>query len=428
VIFGNSISAYGAIRSLSRHDVPLYLVAPDPGISGRSRYVRDILSVDPSSPDLIPRVNEWVRRKMAGEAVLFVGGSDYYLEALAQGREGLAEGIRATFPDAIAVRKVRDKAETCQIAESIGLAVPGTARIRSRRELESSLAAGLSIQPPYLLKAQDSARLLAECGVKGVVCEAAADVPATYDAHDGFFGDLLIQELIPGGEDRLINVIAVLNADGAPLAVFVNRKVRSVAPFLSCTLMETDWDASAVDQSLRLLKTIRYRGYANVEFKLDPRDRLPKLMEINGRLTLSNSHALRCGLDLPFLMYRDALTGAEPPLRSVSRGYPARILWWYPASDLVGLGHRLRARELRLGRVIRETLGRGYVVEPFRWRDPGPGLYQVWRMVRGAAIGAGRFARRFVAAFGSGGHSEGGRERARREVEDDRGPGKTTDD
>ena len=62
-----------------------------------------------------------------------------------------------------------------------------------------------------------------------------------------------------------------------------------------------------------LLAALGWVGVAMAEFKVDPRDGRPKLLEVNPRFWGSLNHAIVCGVDFPWLLYRMAMEGDVEP-------------------------------------------------------------------------------------------------------------------
>ena len=67
-----------------------------------------------------------------------------------------------------------------------------------------------------------------------------------------------------------------------------------------------------VEQGLALLRALSFHGLSQVEMIRDPRDGKYKLIEVNARLWQWHSLAAACGVDLPWIAYRD-LTGERLP-------------------------------------------------------------------------------------------------------------------
>jgi len=141
--------------------------------------------------------------------------------------------------------------------------------------------------------------------------------------------------------------------------------------------METMWSKKVLNYSNDLVKEIGYIGYANPEYKYDTRDGKIKLMEINGRISLSNSHSLCCGTSVIDTMYQDALNGPLAPQQVFARNYPENYLWWMPIDDIVAAIRLFKSGSLKMKDYFRSMVGSGYVIEPFNIKDPIPFIYHI---------------------------------------------------
>lgn len=374
IIFGDHIAACGAISGLSKYNIPIYMVSKTgKGLSTKSRFVKKVLRLDPKDAGFIDKLNCWIKDNVGSEAVLIIAGDDDYLDILSKKHNELNGDIKTTFPEWEIVKLVREKRHTYRIAEELGIPVPCTYHVSSRADLEKLLNNDKNkLVFPLLMKPEDSALFLKQFGNKGIVCHNENELLVNYDKHDGFNGNLLLQDLIPGEESRLVSSLVTLNRESEPTGFLINHKKRSQGKFLSCTLVATTWSDQVLQYSLKLLKRIGYYGYAGTQFKLDPRDNRFKLMEINGRVTMSNSLALKCGVNLPYLMYQEALTGSLPVLKDFRQTYHNNVIWWYPAGDVAAI---FRNKEyLKPIAYVKSLIGNGYTIEPFNWRDPLPSI------------------------------------------------------
>lgn len=379
ILFGDHIAAYGVVRALGPFGIPIYVVsAKGDGITTKSRYVKEVLPLPADADDFCTRLQQWGLKKVGGGAVLIVAGPDDYLDVLSQHYDDLPKGWRPTFPSWAIVGKVRQKKLTYEIAENIGLSIPKFVYIENKDDFGRFISEDIDIRWPLLLKPEKkSAEFLKQYGKKGIVCESMTAFKTHYDKHGEFDGAFLIQEFIPGPESNLLNFIGIYNSNADPICVFFNRKVRSSGPLLSCTLMDTDWSETAIEHSNRLIKAIGYYGYANVEFKLDSRDHKLNLMEINGRVSMSNSHALLCDINLPLAMYREAIGMHSEPLNDFHCSYGKNIYWWYPMGDLSAIRLLRKNGELSWMRLFNSLRGDKRIIEPFNLKDPQPGFIQV---------------------------------------------------
>ncbi|MBK6674411.1 MAG: ATP-grasp domain-containing protein [Proteobacteria bacterium] len=82
----------------------------------------------------------------------------------------------------------------------------------------------------------------------------------------------------------------------------------------------------ALEQAATLLRALRWRGVAMVEFKRDLRDGSLRLMEINGRFWGSLQLAIDAGVDFPRLL-ADLARGVRPAVAPYRLGVQMRWLW-----------------------------------------------------------------------------------------------------
>ena len=131
---------------------------------------------------------------------------------------------------------------------------------------------------------------------------------------------------------------------GLGASFLFDEKSRVKASFMHQRLREypLSGGASTLRQSIKndeiramgetLLKALNWFGVAMVEFKLDPRDNTPKLMEINSRFWGSLALAIASGVDFPHLVYRLACGEEFRPVEHYKIGQQCR---WLLPGDLL---------------------------------------------------------------------------------------------
>jgi predicted ATP-grasp superfamily ATP-dependent carboligase len=141
-------------------------------------------------------------------------------------------------------------------------------------------------------------------------------------------------------------------------------------------------EAGLAEPALRLVRHVGLRGIANVEFKIDPRDGVPKLIECNARFTTSNGLLEASGLDLARWVYRRAVGIPQEAPGPFRLGVRMRD----PGGDFAAYRHLARRGELDFAGWLR-------TLRPsrpfwFRWDDPMPSVaYGVHRALRAARRG-----------------------------------------
>ncbi len=154
-----------------------------------------------------------------------------------------------------------------------------------------------------------------------------------------------IAENIPGEPDHLYTVGAYSNAEGRVLRTYTGRKLtqypyhHGVASLAESVQIPDD----AVAGAIRLLEEMKFFGIAQVEYKLDRRDGLYKLLEVNGRSWLWVKLAAFSGVNLPLLQYFD-LTG-DPRLADALAS-PQRYDRFYMHDLHVYLNHNPVERQI----------------------------------------------------------------------------------
>jgi len=76
----------------------------------------------------------------------------------------------------------------------------------------------------------------------------------------------------------------------------------------------------------KLLKNLDWHGVAMVEFRMDSRDKKPKLMEVNGRFWGSLNLSISSGVDFPYLLYKMVSEGDIKSVLNYKTGVRSRWL------------------------------------------------------------------------------------------------------
>jgi predicted ATP-grasp superfamily ATP-dependent carboligase len=143
---------------------------------------------------------------------------------------------------------------------------------------------------------------------------------------------MIIQERIP--KKGLAQGVSILmNESSSCIAAFAHQRNReypiSGGP---STDRVSILAPQLVELSIHLLKELKWQGIAMVEWKIDPRDGQPKLMEINPRFWGSLELAIRSGVDFPTLYARVASGEMVRPVLNYRVGVQCR--WMIPGEIL----------------------------------------------------------------------------------------------
>lgn len=230
------------------------------------------------------------------------------------------------------------------------------------------------------LKPCSSENFGAKYGVKAFRVAGLEEAVARYRQvqRDGM--PVVVQEYVPGPPTNHYFIDGFVDRHGVMRACFARQRIRMYPPDFGNSSFMTTVPVTRVGEAVqsleKLLTHLRYRGIYSAEFKLDPRDDVFRIVELNARPWWYIEFAAQCGVDTARLAYLDACDKEVPDVDSYAEGVSCVHL----ANDT----HCLR-EALRRGRL-------GALGWPFRWlfarksffrvSDPGPWLRMTLGSIR----------------------------------------------
>ena len=350
------VNGLAAIRSLGRQG--LRVVAVDHrqyALGFRSRYAEARIAPDPIDDEAGFVAALQAIAAETDDVLPVFPTHDEHLNAIARHAGTLGERYRFPFPSWDVLEKIQSKRHQLETAESIGFPVPRTLHPRSADEAR---AAGEEIGFPLVVKPSSNVGFRRAHRRQLFRCENAAELAEAYEAAAPY--EPMVQELIPGGAEAMYTLGSYLDRDGEALGLFSGRKLSQTHGFTGTARVgEAVWVEEVVEQGLALLRALSFHGLSQVEVIRDPRDGRYKLIEVNPRLWQWHSLAAACGVDLPWIAYRDLIGDPLPPARMSGEGKRWAI------TLLAGSGHAIERPP--------------YVDAVFTRDDPKPALVQLGR-------------------------------------------------
>lgn len=382
VVLGlDSMQGLQTVRILARRGVPVIGVASDPDhYACRTRECRVVAARNRSE---LFEFLESFGQSLATPAVL-VPCQDGRVLSVSRAREQLSQWYRIVLPDPATVEMLMDKSAFYRFAAEQGFPTPDTHFLRSRQdaiEAAEMLTFPAILKPPFR-----TSRWTDLTPVKAFTVSDKHDLLAVYDRVSGASETIVAQQWIPGGISELYSCNCYFSKEGELLTTFIARKIRQWPPDTGqSSLGEEVRDDVVLTESIRLLRSVDYRGLGYVEMKRDPRTDRYYIIEPNvGRPTGRSAIAEAGGVELLMTMYCDA-TGLPLPENRTQR-YTG-VKWIHLRRDLLSAAASMRKRELTVREWFKSIRGRkGYAVASIR--DPGPFLSEMFQAV---AAGLRRF-------------------------------------
>lgn len=388
VVALDNMTGLQTARILARHGVPVIGIANDrTHYCAKTRVCQQILEAHTGSEALIETL-EALGPTLPQKAVL-VPCSDMSVLTLSRYCDRLHEWYHMSLPEHDTIEMLMDKVRFCMYAQEHGLPVPKMFLLYNRQDAE---AAADALNYPCILKPPMKTPGW-EANSKEKVYKAMSreEFLAVYDRCSNWADVLMVQEWVEGKDSDLYSCNVYFNAQSEPLVTFVARKLRQWPPETgtSCLGEEVRNDV-VLEETIRLFKSVNYRGLGYVEMKRDERTGQHYIIEPNiGRPTGRSAIAEAGGVELVYTMYCDA---AGLPLPGPYVQQYTGVKWIYLRRDFQSALHYWRRGELTLRDWWRSVRGRkAYAI--FSWSDPVPFLADLWRSAGLFVRGGGKRAR-----------------------------------
>ncbi|WP_156300689.1 ATP-grasp domain-containing protein [Thermococcus sp. EP1] len=293
------------------------------------------------------------------EYEMLIPVADATLLQIIKHKEELEKYTTIPYPDYEKFIKAYDKGKVVKLAQKLRIPVPDTHFVQDSEEL-NTLAR--EIIYPVILKARFS------FGSRGVrIANSRKELFEKYKELSEKFGNLiLLQEYIPKGDE--IGVYTLFDLTHKPVAVTVQRRIRSYPVSGGpSTLRETikgELAEKASKIAFTLLRELKWYGIAMVEFRVDPRDNTPKIMEVNPRFWGSLQLSILAGVDFPYLLYKLFTDKKVEPVLDYKEGVQCR--WLLPGDILWFLSSPNKLKNLK------EFLKFNTNYDILSLEDPGP--------------------------------------------------------
>lgn len=370
IVLGGDYQGLGVVKSLGRHGVPTLVLDDEHSVARYSRYATHHLRV----PDL--RGEDAIMAALQHALASFdVGGwvlfptRDEMVATLSRRREQLSASFTVPTPPWEIVEWIWDKRKTYERAAALGIPVPRTWCPSDPAELDD-LAAHL----PLALKPAIKERFIYETRAKAWRADTPSELRRRFE--DGLRvvqpGELMVQELIPGGGRQQLAFCAYFK-DGAAIGRMTARRRRQHPHEFgrASTYVETLDDPGIEEQSSRFLGSLGYYGLAELEYKEDPRDGVVKLLDVNARTWGYHLLGLRAGVDFCHMLYLDQVgKPVEPSCAVPGMG------WIRLATDIPTAAIDLVRGRLTAGEYLR-SLARSNVESVFSRDDWRPGVAEL---------------------------------------------------
>lgn len=333
VVLGSNANALGIARSLGEKKVPVIVADHENGIAFHSKYAISI-RIENCSENENGFINSMskissILKDLNKKGIIYCS-SDAYLFAIGKNYELLGKSFIIPMSRWCDIERCLDKSYLYKEAARLNIPYPKTYYADSVTEIFNGAE---YLQYPMLIKPAVTV------GFSSVYQKAV--IVNDNNQLSGFQKDveklglgnykLIMQEIIPGPVTNLYTYSSYSDVNGVVKAYSIGHKIRQSPPETgTITSGKVKDDKELAELGRRFIKGLNFHGIANTEFKLDTRDGLYKLIEINPRPGLWNYSATAAGVNLSWSMYENIVLGVDNAVRFSGK----EIIWIYDLMDL----------------------------------------------------------------------------------------------
>ena len=296
VVLGTGVTGLTIARALTGRGIPVIGIDEEQTLTSRSRAFHFLPFPAFYEPEVIDFLDA-LAAALPRKAVLFCSGDEHVL-LLSQFGDRLRERYHFELPEPENVHILMNKHRFAEVARERGWLVPTTHYCESVEEVEAILP---QLSFPVILKPHlKNRQTRMHSPQKSFRCETAAELLSNYRLQAQWEKEVVIQQWIPGGDDRIFFSFHYFDREMNELASFEGKKIRQHLPECGSTSCAVGVEGTVVgDLSREILQSMESVGFCSVEYKQDPRDGRFYIMEPTvGRVNLQVGVAIANGVDL----------------------------------------------------------------------------------------------------------------------------------
>ncbi|MCL2090490.1 MAG: carboxylate--amine ligase [Micrococcales bacterium] len=327
VAVGGDIGVYGLARAF--HEAYRCPAVSLTSVATRavqaSSFVTNVVVPDLTDEQVLVRTLEQVAADHPDRTLVLVTNADWYVEAIVANADRLRQHYLMPFCSPQALELVSSKDGFAEVCARLGLATPKTvpvdiAALRRSGGRDAVAALAVDLEFPVIGKPASSAEYyyLDMPGKKKVdFVESRADLDDLLDrlVDAGYDGTYLVQDFIPGDETHMRSLTAYRDSRGQVTLLATGRVLlqeHNPGTLGNPAAILTEPYDEAMDAATRFLDAADYVGFANFDYKLDPRTGGFVYFEMNPRIGRNNYYVTAAGANPARAVVADLVEGRTP--------------------------------------------------------------------------------------------------------------------
>ncbi|WP_338023160.1 carbamoyl-phosphate synthase [Bacillus ectoiniformans] len=242
---------------------------------------------------------------------MLYAGADDYVVFISKFREELAKHYLFLCPDHSLIENVLDKKKTYELLTKYRIPTPKTFFVETVTQLNHAIT---QLEFPCILKPVAGHEYRKHINTKAIYIHDVIQLKREFPLYRQY-GELIIQEIIPGDNQCFYKVATLFDDQMKLLALFTLQKNHQFpAQFGTGAHIVSRPVPELAEYGKTLLKELKLKGVGMIEYKKDPRDGLYKVIEINPRFWLTHSLTGHAGVDFAYQYYLTVTNQHPAPL------------------------------------------------------------------------------------------------------------------
>ncbi|MFD6092035.1 carboxylate--amine ligase [Oerskovia sp. NPDC060338] len=341
-----------------------------------SSFVTNVVTPGIDDPEVLVTALERVAAQHPGKTLVLLTNADWFVRSIVENRARLEDKYVMSYCTLEVLEQVSSKEGFAEVCDRLGIPTPRTVAVSVPQLVaDGGLAAipalRVDLEFPVVAKPSSSAdyhyvSFPGKRKIHHVDSRAELDELLGHLVTAGYPGTFLVQEFIPGDETQMRSLTAYRDTRGvitllATGRVLLEEHTPGTLGIPAAILTEPYEDA--MEAASRFLDNVGYTGFANFDYKLDPRTGRHVYFEVNPRIGRNNYYVTAAGANIARALVEDRVLGRsiEPLLATKEVLYsvvPFRLLQKYI------LDPSLRIR-------LQAVKDRGDAVNPLKYSKDG---------------------------------------------------------
>lgn len=328
IVIEGHVQGLSNTRSLGEKGIPVIVVDTTDCIAKHSKYCQSFYICPPFNSDNFAEFLISLAESKGLQGWILYPSNDHAVYSISKKKSQLEKFYKVITPSIDVIDNIYNKSKLLDIASSIGVPIPKTYYLKTHKEQLNGL------RFPVLTKGRFGLSFYKSMGKKVFIAKTQKELKIQLEEIEKklSLNEIFTQELIPyNGSNKTISFTAFC-IDGEIKVHWMGVKLREhPVQFGTATFAKSVFIQECFDQSIPLLKSLKYTGVCEVEYLKDPRDNRYKLIEINARTWLWVGLAKACGVDYAKIIY-DYINGHS---NIQTTNYQLNRYWYNPITDFV---------------------------------------------------------------------------------------------